>query len=123
MSNAVGLVRNAQGLQSAADQLAVLERRFATLPVVPATPQTVRAWAETRALLTVAPLVVQGAQHRQESRGAHARLDHPHSRDALRHRLIQRLGAPIQAAALSPLPSDAHSITGESHSLQTRSLS
>ncbi len=103
MSSSVGLVRDAQGLQSAADALAALADRFAALPSVPATPQAVRVWAETRALLTVAPLVVQGAQQRQESRGAHARLDHPQSRDALRHRLTQRLGESIQAAAVSPL--------------------
>jgi L-aspartate oxidase len=115
MSRSVGLIRDHQGLTAAAEALADLSARFDALPKAAASAETVRPWAETRALLTVAPLVVQAALQRQESRGAHARLDYPERRADHRQRVTLRLGDPAIPAQIAPLP-------GDTFPLPTRSL-
>lgn len=115
MSRHVGLIRDHQGLTAAAAALAELSARFDALPEAEACVETVRPWAESRALLTVAPLVVQAALQRQESRGAHARLDYPERRAEQRQRITLRLGDPATPAQIAPLP-------GETVPLPTRSL-
>ncbi|PZE68266.1 L-aspartate oxidase [Curtobacterium sp. MCBD17_021] len=67
MTEHVGLLRDADGLATA--------RRALDAPSTPA-PATVRA-AEDRALLDLARVTVLAADARTESRGAHARTDHP----------------------------------------------
>ncbi|WP_413601421.1 L-aspartate oxidase [Curtobacterium sp. Curtsp57] len=67
MTDRVGLLRDAAGLAAARRELAAL--------AVDA-PRTVREH-EDRALLDLARLVARAAEARTESRGAHARTDHP----------------------------------------------
>ncbi|TCK64157.1 FAD-binding protein [Curtobacterium sp. PhB136] len=67
MTERVGLLRDAGGLATA-------RREFDALAVD--APSTVRAH-EDRALLDLARLVARAAEARTESRGAHARTDHP----------------------------------------------
>jgi len=67
MTDRVGLLRDAGGLAAA-------RREFAALAVD--APRTVREH-EDRALLDLARLVARAAEARTESRGAHARTDHP----------------------------------------------
>ncbi len=62
---AIGLVRDGEGLLAALDRLRELHR---ALPPGP---------SEARAMVTVAWLVAAAAELRQESRGAHFRTDHP----------------------------------------------
>ena len=67
MTDHVGLLRDADGLAAA-------RRALAALAV--AAPDTVREH-EDRALLDLARLTARAAEARTESRGAHARTDHP----------------------------------------------
>ncbi|PZF58814.1 L-aspartate oxidase [Curtobacterium sp. MCSS17_008] len=67
MTERVGLLRDATGLAAARRALAALR---------PPTPRTVRDH-EDRALLDLARVTALAAEARTESRGAHARTDHP----------------------------------------------
>jgi L-aspartate oxidase len=67
MTDAVGLLRDADGLATA---------RRALADVAAPAPTSVRA-AEDRALLDLARVTAVAAEARTESRGAHARTDHP----------------------------------------------
>ncbi|MEN0101702.1 MAG: L-aspartate oxidase [Curtobacterium sp.] len=67
MTDRVGLLRDAAGLAAARRELAALALDA---------PRTVREH-EDRALLDLARLVARAAEARTESRGAHARTDHP----------------------------------------------
>jgi L-aspartate oxidase len=103
MSRHVGLLRDGDGLRTAAEALDDLAAALETAAVVPATATAVRAWAETRNLLTVTRLVVAAAALRRESRGAHCRADYPRSEEAFRRRITLRLGAPPMMAEVTPL--------------------
>ena len=67
MTDAVGLLRDADGLDRA---------RRALAEVAAPSPTSVRS-AEDRALLDLARITALAAEARTESRGAHARTDHP----------------------------------------------
>jgi aspartate oxidase len=95
MTERVGLLRDAAGLASARRDLAVL--------TVDA-PTTVRAH-EDRALLDLARLVARAAEARSESRGAHARTDHPDTDPNAPASLAwARAVAPAPVAVTVPVP-------------------
>jgi L-aspartate oxidase len=83
-SNA-GLLRDAEGLRRAAEELPRLSKpvqgKFASRPLM-----------EYRNLHTVSQLIVRAALAREESRGAHYRNDFPQRDDARfgRHSVIRR---------------------------------
>lgn len=72
----IGLVRTGEGLGRALERLEALERSL---------PDGV---GETRNLVEAARLVGTAALLREESRGAHTRLDHPETRDDFRRSLV-----------------------------------
>ena len=73
---AAGLERDAERLRLAAETLAGWECRGETV-----------AELEDRNLLDLARIVVHAALVREESRGAHERVDHPETRDSWQHSL------------------------------------
>jgi L-aspartate oxidase len=79
----VGIVRNKTGLKAAIEQLNRLGDRVAQ-------PQTRRAH-EAQNILTVALLIARAALAREESRGAHYRIDFPAHNDVkfLKHSIIK----------------------------------
>ncbi|HXH21672.1 MAG TPA: L-aspartate oxidase [Dehalococcoidia bacterium] len=85
MWDKVGIVRSGEGLAEAALTLAMWERS--------APPPSDRPSHELRNLLTAGRLVTEGALIRQESRGAHYRVDFPHPDDAWRRHIIFRRDA------------------------------
>ena len=79
-----GLLRNAAGLRRAQEGLTRLRERM---------PEGLsRRAVEARSLLTVAEVMVQAALFREESRGAHYRLDFPRKSADARHSVV-RAGA------------------------------
>lgn len=108
-SRALGLVRDGDGLRAAIDEVARLDQQFSALPRVAPSLADGQAWVEARSLLTLVPLLLASAEHRQESRGAHCRLDHPQPREAFCHRLTVRQGRTPRSAEILPL----HGLAGE----------
>ncbi|OII39614.1 L-aspartate oxidase [Curtobacterium sp. MMLR14_010] len=102
MTERVGLLRDAAGLAFARRELAALTVEA---------PTTVRGH-EDRALLDLARLVARAAEARTESRGAHARTDHPHTDpDAPASlawaRALTPASNPVTAPVLAPVPEEA----------------
>lgn len=102
MTERVGLLRDAAGLASARRDLDAL---------IVDVPTTVRGH-EDRALLDLARLVARAAEARTESRGAHARTDHPDTDpDAPASLAWARSVAPgpvpVHAPAPAPVPEEA----------------
>lgn len=84
-----GVVRSEPGLTSALQRIDQLSQQFAAGDGKDAP----WLWAQTRNILEVAPLILQAAQRRQESRGAHYRTDYPALEEAWRGSLQLRRGA------------------------------
>lgn len=84
-----GVVRSESGLRTALKRLEELSRQF----VAGDGRAHPWLWAQTRNILEVAPLMVQSALRRQESRGAHYRSDYPALEQAWRGSLQLRRGA------------------------------
>ena len=87
MTRHVGIMRRADGLESAAATLADLQQELESpadlaMAGTNADRETLAAYGETRNLITVARLVTLAAQQREESRGAHFRHDYPLPRPA-----------------------------------------
>lgn len=80
MSGEVGLLRSAASLGEAAAALEAM------------TPETVG----DRLAITAARMVIASALARQESRGAHHRIDYPAAEDRPRHTLVRAQGGTIQ---------------------------
>ena len=79
----VGLVRNANDLESSLEQLAILEERIKQVSVKGSRRYNL-TWQEllnVRNLLSVAKMVATSALMRTESRGSHYREDYPESND------------------------------------------
>jgi len=92
-----GVVRDAQGLQLAADTLTDLARLAEDLP------SREIATYEVMNLLRVSRVIVAAALARQESRGAHTRRDHPDVDDAWLGRLVVRGAQAPEFVELSAL--------------------
>lgn len=97
-----GIVRQADGLESARRQLSEWEQ---ALPA-PAT----RAEHELAGMILVGRLLVEAALTRQESRGAHARSDFPATRDEWRCHLVFNHRQQRRIDQAGPLPPDAVSL-------------
>jgi len=77
-----GLLREAAGLRRAQDRLAELRKRM---------PRTLtRRAQEARNLHTVAEVIVKAALGREESRGAHLRMDFPRKAKVALHSVVDR---------------------------------
>jgi fumarate reductase (CoM/CoB) subunit A len=74
-----GLVRDAAGLKAGIEAIATLRSEFAALTPVDA--GDLRAYFELRNMLDVGEAVTRSALHREESRGAHYRVDFPERND------------------------------------------
>jgi L-aspartate oxidase len=85
MWDKVGIVRDGPGLAEAALTLAMWQRS--------ASPPTDRPSQELANLLLTARIVTEAALLRQESRGAHYRIDFPETLDSWRHSIIFRKDA------------------------------
>lgn len=108
----VGLVRDADGLARAADELRRLDGEVAELLAeaegeagAGAAGGLLRDLLETRNLVTAGELIVAAAALRRESRGAHHRLDHPDEDAAWRRRVLvtARPGAAPLLALSAPI--------------------
>lgn len=89
----VGIFRDADGLVRAAARLDELAGKFADVRVADTSPILNTDWSqavELGAMLDVARAMVAAARVREESRGAHQRLDHPRTDAAARHSLVAR---------------------------------
>jgi succinate dehydrogenase / fumarate reductase flavoprotein subunit/fumarate reductase (CoM/CoB) subunit A len=79
MWEGAGPLRRGERLLAAADAIDAIARESADLALAPqsAFALTLQEKIELRAMLAVAEAIVKPALARRESRGAHARLDHP----------------------------------------------
>jgi succinate dehydrogenase / fumarate reductase, flavoprotein subunit len=96
MQSNVGIVRTKDELEKALDDLAALNKEAESVKA-PGASQYNPGWHEAisiRSLLLTAELVTRGALMREESRGAHTRLDHPGEReDWVQYNVISKKGA------------------------------
>ena len=100
MTSYVGVLRGAEGLETAARELDALNRG----EVEPG----VDAWEVTN-LHTVASAIVAAARRREETRGSHWREDFPERADgAWRGRLVTRLAGNALVTAYEPLEGSTH---------------
>src|SRR5690606_28429538 len=81
MSSGAGVVRSGDGLERCAS---LLDHASMLLPERPGDTAT----AEVLNLVEVGRVLVEAARARTESRGTHARVDHPEPDPAQRHRLV-----------------------------------
>jgi L-aspartate oxidase len=81
-----GLLRDGDGLRRARAALAGLRE---TMPLG-STRELTRREVEARNLLEVAEAMVQAALGREESRGAHSRMDFPKRADVVRHSVLEQ---------------------------------
>jgi aspartate oxidase len=87
MTASVGVLRDAAGLERAASELASIDAEAqAAGSADGAGAAGRRALYEIRSLATVGRAVAAAAADREESRGAHHRLDHPEP-----HRTVERV--------------------------------
>jgi L-aspartate oxidase len=77
MTANVGVLRDAAGLQQAGRELSAIEAEADGVSAAGLDAAGLRALHEVRNLATVGRAVAAAAAERQESRGAHHRLDHP----------------------------------------------
>lgn len=85
MWECAGVIRNAQGLQQALDQLQQIKQQAPSSPAMkPGDDQeALRAARQWHSVRTTAEAVLHSALAREESRGGHFREDFPHHRDDL----------------------------------------
>ena len=86
MSRHVGVVRDADGLARARDEVDAISAELrvgSASGTLPSDAETRRAFWELRNLVDAARVVIAAADHRQESRGAHYRADFPEPEPAL----------------------------------------
>ena len=89
MTCGLGIVRDAGGLKAAKIALAGMQ------VVAEGTTANCILDLEYRNMLQTANLIVQAAEKREESRGAHYRLDYPQRLKQWRHHIIESAGAVI----------------------------
>jgi len=104
MSRSVAVVRDAAGLAVASDEMKAIAAEIDAAAGANAPTTDARAGWELRNLLMAATAIIDAAQRREESRGAHYRSDFPVTNPDLdgchlvRHRRGWRLGALIERA-------------------------
>ena len=75
-----GLVRDAESMERGIEAIAVLRVELDAL--APVAAHALGHFYEVRNMLDVAEAVTRSAMHREESRGAHFRIDYPEKNDA-----------------------------------------
>jgi succinate dehydrogenase/fumarate reductase flavoprotein subunit len=75
----VGLQRTEASLEAALERIAEFKAALPTLELTPGTAfnTTIEDWFDLRSSVEIAEVVARAALNRNESRGAHQRLDHP----------------------------------------------
>ena len=104
LSECVGIVRSADTLALAKQQLLALETDFAQR--YPDAASEFYAHAIEN-LLIVSRLLVAGASYREESRGGHYRSDFPEQRAEFAFHTVQERGKPIAKKPVQEKPQDA----------------
>jgi succinate dehydrogenase/fumarate reductase flavoprotein subunit len=95
MWRSAGIVREKDDLDRASARIGDLAE---TLPDLPVEPHL----GELRGMLGTSSLLVEAAAFREESRGAHFRLDHPAVRSRFLGTVIQKRGAPLEFRPIEP---------------------
>jgi len=96
MWRAVGLFRTREGLHDALDRLDGAWQWLQTRPMA-STPEDARL----ASVITVGRLMARAALRREESRGAHYRLDFPERQDGLWRKHVAEHSAPLRESSLT----------------------
>ena len=95
MWSGAGMVRDRGGLSLVGARLDEIVERTPELPVEP-------HLCELRSMLGTSRLLVQAAEYRRESRGAHFRSDHPTLDDQFLGTVVQRRGSALEFRPVEP---------------------
>jgi L-aspartate oxidase len=90
MSRQLGIARDRESIEKALDALAAIGKKYEGAAA------SASAQLDLKSQLLVSRLIAQAALRREESRGAHYRLDYPEPRECWKHHSIEELqgGAP-----------------------------
>ena len=90
MSQQLGIARDRESIEKALDALAAIGKKYEGAAA------SASAQLDLKSQLLVSRLIAQAALRREESRGAHYRLDYPEPRECWKHHSIEELqgGAP-----------------------------
>ncbi|HYN63781.1 MAG TPA: FAD-binding protein, partial [Candidatus Limnocylindrales bacterium] len=116
MQSLVGIFRAGSDLETALERIADLRERWTTAGVVgsPAYNPGWNLYLELESMLIVSEAVARSALQRTESRGAHARLDHPELDAAWGDRnstvVLDGDQMRVTAEPLPPMPDDLHQL-------------
>jgi succinate dehydrogenase / fumarate reductase flavoprotein subunit len=115
MDENVNLTRTEEDLQSAKEKIDML--RASIQAIEPQTTGDHEQYWNTRSMIVAGSLIIRFALERDESRGAHYRLDATETDEQQRHNLVTELPGQINEEAVGAVPDGVQQALDEEHEL------
>jgi len=115
MDENVNLTRTEEDLQSAKEKIDML--RASIQAIEPQTTGDHEQYWNTRSMIVAGSLIIRFALERDESRGAHYRLDATETDEQQRHNLVTELPGQINEEGVGAVPDGVQQALDEEHEL------